>query len=63
MRFIESDLNLYQIIEFNKGKDIQVEGKTFKLIGAQMIKIIADDGKSVVFIPFDKVQIPLNIFK
>lgn len=58
LRFIESDLSVYQIIEFNKGKTIQVNGKDVKLIGAQGDKVIADDGKNLIFISFDDIKIP-----
>lgn len=58
LRFIESDLSVYQVIEFNKGKTIKVNDKDVKLVGAQGDKVIADDGNNIIFISFDDVKIP-----
>lgn len=58
LTFIESDLNLYQIIEFNKGKLINYKDKQVKLISAQGDKVVAEDDNKIIFIPLNEISIP-----
>jgi len=58
LRFIEEDLNLYQIIELNKGKNILYKGNPIKLIGSQNDRIIIESNGNILFVPLDEVSIP-----
>lgn len=58
LNLIESDLNLYQIIEFNKGKLINYKGNQVKLISAQGDKVIAEYENNIIFIPLNEISIP-----
>ena len=58
VRFLEQDLNIYQIIEANKGKNILYKGQNVKLLGAQNDKIVIQKDDAIMFVALDDISVP-----
>ena len=63
VRFLESDMNVYQVLEGNKGKKVIYKNKEVKILGFQGTNIIAESDEGVIFVPVENIVLPKGTLK
>lgn len=60
IHFNDNDLNIYQIFENNKGKEITYNNEKVKVVSLQGENLIAESKAGLIFIPLNQVVLPKN---
>lgn len=63
VRFLKDDLNLYQVMEANKGKIIKHNNKDVKIIGFQGENVVAEADNGIIFISMKDIVLPKTALK
>lgn len=63
LRFIRDNKHINEIIEANKGKNINYKGANVKLLGMSNDKVMAEKNGSVIFIDLENIEIPKSFLE
>lgn len=58
IHFNDNDLNIYQIFENNKGKEITYKNEKVKVVSLQGENLIAENNEGLIFIPLNQLVLP-----